>query len=100
MDEWNPHESLSNGFHTCCADHDHACWEWHDMFQFIHLHGLHPQRTEHDTSFDTQHQNIWINRKVSQLFSLNGFKFEHLLHWLTNTVKLRIILYYNYSESD
>ena len=57
----------------------------------IHLHGLYPQRIGHDTSFDTLHQNIWIDMKVSQLFSLNGFKFEHLLHWLTNTVKLRII---------
>ena len=53
----------------------------------------------HDTIFDTLHQNIWINKKVSQLFSLNGFNFEHLLHWLTNTVKLRIILYCNYNES-
>ena len=33
MGEWNPHESLSNGFHTCCVDHDHACKEWHDMLQ-------------------------------------------------------------------
>ena len=33
MSEWNPHESLSNDFHTCCADHDHACREWHDMLQ-------------------------------------------------------------------
>ena len=31
MGEWNPHESLSNGFHTCYVDHDHACREWHDM---------------------------------------------------------------------
>ena len=35
MGEWNPHESLSNGFHTCCVDHDHACMQWHDMLQVI-----------------------------------------------------------------